>query len=105
MHGIGLFLHSNARGEEDTRLVISPERTGDGDLARHLSVGLLCEALACLPSWASGRLTDVVLLLCRVKLGGELERGQAIMHQWEAFIYSTMSPEVKNPVQLAKAPF
>lgn len=39
---IGLFLHSNARGEKDMWLVFSPERTGDGDVARHPSVGLLC---------------------------------------------------------------
>lgn len=61
------------------RLVISPECTGDGDVTRHLSVGLLCGALACLPSWASGRLTDVVLLSCRVRLGGE-QAGERTSH-------------------------
>ena len=107
---IGLFLHSDVKGEEASGACYFTWVP----LRQWWGLTSFCEAFVGSPRPGSlhgpvGGLIDVGLLLSRgvrKKVAcRKPESGQAIMHEREAFIYRTVSLNMKNLAQLAKAPF
>lgn len=105
------FYIQRQKGKRTLWLVISPECTGDGDMVWRLSVRLLCRAPSLPPftgQWVADWCGGATFVQGKVKTKAAcwmLESRRAIMHQWAAFIYSIVSPNMKNLAQLARTPF